>query len=60
MSFCDTRGKVVGFYVRSSLHSCETSVDIYFVVPPFLSVYFLVMYHVMYDYLGLKYDFFDI
>ncbi len=54
------RGKVVGFYVRFSLPSCETSVDIYFAVLPYMSVYFLVIYHVMLDYLGLKYDFFDI
>lgn len=26
------RGKAVGFYVRSSLHSCETSMCIYFAV----------------------------
>ncbi len=59
LSFSDTKGTVVGFYVRSSLHSCETSVDIYFAVPPYMSVYFLVMY-VMHNYLDLKYDFFDI
>lgn len=46
----------MGFYVRSSLHSCETSVDIYFAVPPYMSVYFLVMYRVMHDYLDLNFD----
>jgi len=44
MLLCDMRAKAVGFYVRSSLHSCET---IYFAVLPYMSVYFLVVYCVM-------------
>lgn len=46
------RGKAVGFYVRSSLHSCETSMCIYFAVLPYMSVYFMVVYCVRHDFLN--------
>lgn len=58
MLLCDTRGKAVGFYVRSSLHSCETSMGIYFAVLPYMSVYFLVVYCVMHDFLAHSFFFF--
>lgn len=55
MLLCDTRGKAVGFYVRSSLHSYETSMGVYFAELPYMSVYFLVVYCVMHNFLALNF-----